>query len=381
MKKIEAKIVADSINQQGDRITTYLLTFPRFILAELNTHRVFSKNSASSRAIPFEKMVKMVQEDPFIPIAWQKNHKGMQGNEYWIDDDTVTVDEGDEYERYTKIYSATEHFITKWLEARDLAIAQSYELNRLGVTKQLCNRLLEPFMWHTVLLTGTEFKNFFELRCPLYQTPVSQTVEPQYSWKDLEEVHSNPINLEILENNRDNYTFKFQHSKGNAEIHMQALAEAMWDAYNESTPKELKEGEWHIPFGDKIQLAYTDYDFNGIITNEGINKKLKISTARCARLSYMTFDGEIDYEKDLKLHDTLLESHHMSPFEHCARAMTQDEYYLFVKGKADALEDNIDYCNITFNNPPKNTIGWCRNFKGFIQYRHFIENYYDGFRM
>ena len=169
MKKIEAKIVADSINPQGDRITTYLLTFPRFILAELNTHRVFSKNSASSRAIPFEKMVKMVKEDPFIPIAWQKNHKGMQGNEYWTDDDTVTVDEGDEYERYTKIYSAIEHFITKWLEARDLAIAQSYELNRLGVTKQICNRLLEPFMWHTVLLTGTEFENFFNLRMPCYE--------------------------------------------------------------------------------------------------------------------------------------------------------------------------------------------------------------------
>ena len=86
MKKIEAKIIADSINQQGDRITTYLLTFPRFILAELNTHRMFSRNSASSRAIPFEKMVKMVQEDPFIPIAWQKDHKGMQGTEYFTNE-------------------------------------------------------------------------------------------------------------------------------------------------------------------------------------------------------------------------------------------------------------------------------------------------------
>src|SRR5574344_280154 len=85
MKKIEAKIIADSISPQGDRITTYLLTFPRFILSELNTHRMFSKNTASSRAIPFETMVKMVEEDPFIPIAWQKDHKGMQGTEYIID--------------------------------------------------------------------------------------------------------------------------------------------------------------------------------------------------------------------------------------------------------------------------------------------------------
>ena len=72
MKKIEAKIVADSINKQGDRITTFLLTYPRFIHSELMTHRMFSRNSASSRAIPFEKMVKDVLENPFIPIAWQK---------------------------------------------------------------------------------------------------------------------------------------------------------------------------------------------------------------------------------------------------------------------------------------------------------------------
>ena len=72
MKKIEAKIITDSISPQGNRITTFLLTYPRFIHSELMTHRVFSRNSASSRAIPFEKMVKMIEEDPFIPIAWQK---------------------------------------------------------------------------------------------------------------------------------------------------------------------------------------------------------------------------------------------------------------------------------------------------------------------
>ena len=165
----KCEILADSISNLGHRLTTFKVTYPRIIHAEMCRHRTLSRNSASSRAIPFKKMVQMVEEDPFIPIAWQKDHKGMQGTEYWTDDDTVTVDEGDEYERYTKIYSATEHFITEWLEARDLAIAQSYELNRLGVTKQLCNRLLEPFMWHTELITGTEWENFFELRMPSYE--------------------------------------------------------------------------------------------------------------------------------------------------------------------------------------------------------------------
>jgi thymidylate synthase ThyX len=83
---IQAKIVADSLNPQGDRLTTFIVTFPRIILAEFNTHRMFSRNSASSRAIPFDKMVKSVQENPFIPIVWQKDHKGMQGKEYLTDE-------------------------------------------------------------------------------------------------------------------------------------------------------------------------------------------------------------------------------------------------------------------------------------------------------
>ena len=72
MNKIQAVIVADSVDTRGNRITSFLLTYPRFIHSELMTHRMFSRNSASSRAIPFEKMVKMIEEDPFIPIAWQK---------------------------------------------------------------------------------------------------------------------------------------------------------------------------------------------------------------------------------------------------------------------------------------------------------------------
>ena len=168
MKKISAEIVADSINQQGDRITTYLLTFPRFILAELNTHRVFSKNSASSRAIPFEKMIKMVQEDPFIPIAWQKDHKGMQGTEYFNTHYSQTND-----------YNQDIHY-GFWMDARDEAIRMATCLHDEGLTKQLCNRLLEHFMWHTVLLTGTEFENFFKLRCPRYEFLYNDDTPPKY---------------------------------------------------------------------------------------------------------------------------------------------------------------------------------------------------------
>ena len=176
MKKIEAKIVADSMDKRGNRITSFLLTYPRFIHGEIMTHRMFSRNSASSRAIPFEKMVKQVEEDPFIPIAWQKDHKGMQGTEY------ITGEK------------AIQNLNNQWLKARNESIKNAQSLSRgaytlevakdeegnnmrgfnlvdipdTSVTKQLCNRLLEPFMWHTVIVSATEFSNFFNLRCPEY---------------------------------------------------------------------------------------------------------------------------------------------------------------------------------------------------------------------
>lgn len=198
--KINATIVADSVNPQGDRITTMLVTFPRFILAELNTHRMLSKNSASNRAIPFNKMVEAVQENPFIPIAWQKNHPGMQGSSYLSKTDNFglnsfiaasidtlnTKDKGTkEYEKEKKLLEEKMELISKllssyqfeektlddwWLFARDKAIEAAAIIYVFDVTKQLCNRLLEPFMWHTVLITGTndDWNNFFNLRYPQY---------------------------------------------------------------------------------------------------------------------------------------------------------------------------------------------------------------------
>jgi hypothetical protein len=150
--QIKAEIVADSLSPQGDRLTSLLITFPRFILAEVNTHRMLSKNTSSSRAIPFNKMVESVQNDPFIPIAWQKHHSGMQGNQYETDKGNILY---------------LEH---KWKHGLNSALDAAKRLNMSKVTKQLCNRLLEPFMWTTMLITGSKegWDNFFELRCPQY---------------------------------------------------------------------------------------------------------------------------------------------------------------------------------------------------------------------
>ena len=396
MKKIiSAQIVTDSMSPQGHRITTFLLTYPRFIHAEIMTHRVFSRNTASSRAIPFEKMVKMIKEDPFIPIAWQKDHKGMQGTEYITDPKIIDFKKGVWLHARNKAIQSAEEL--RYNLTRIKSMEDIQEIEETSVTKQLCNRLLEPFMWHTALVTATEWENFYELRCPQYHLENVPTVNEDLSLnaKTITLVGKSKKELlkQINEIDNDSYTgFKtilnkysdldwLQINKSQAEIHMQALAESMWDAMNESTPKQLQAGEWHIPFGDNIDEDKIEEFLRGPYRASYVRKekdvqhaKIEISTARCARLSYMTFDGEIDYEKDIKLYDTLLKSHHMSPFEHCARAMTQDEYYLFAKGKADDLEDNIDYCNIMFSNPSKNIIGWCNNFHGFIQYRYLIEN-------
>lgn len=369
---IQAKVIADSKSPQGKRLTTMVVTFPRFILAELNTHRMFSRNSASSRAIPFEKMVKSVQENPFIPIAWQKDHKGMQGSEYFNHNDTFIELEEEK--------NCIRECFIRWNEAKNYAIKYAKKLNKLqttigeiGVTKQLCNRLLEPFMWHTVIISATEWENFFALRCPQYQTPVSQTIEPQRSWKDLISNHSNLQNLDLLESNRDNWIFKLQHNKGQAEIHMMALAEAMWDAYNESVPKQLKAGEWHIPFGDDINVDKLEEILHGphrasYIRHDGDiqQAKVEIATAMCARVSYTVVGEEgkePNYENDLKLHDRLAKSGHWSPFEHCAKVMDDSEYVNCIGTNYNPITDVA-----------KTIHGISGNFQGFIQYRKMFNN-------
>ena len=232
------KIIEDSKNIQGDRITTFVLTFPRFLLAELNTHRMFSRNSASSRAIPFNKMVKEVKENPFIPIAWQKDHKGMQGTEYFTDEKDISW------------------FKMNHLKARDQAVERATDAHEKGLTKQIVNRYLEPFMWHTVILTATEFDNFFELRCPeyLFNNNIYK------SKKEVIKSKHKPFRFKINENEFIEYKDVFNDdrfwlsiNKGQSEIHMMALAEAMYDEMNESVPKLLKAGEYHIPLIQVIE--------------------------------------------------------------------------------------------------------------------------------
>ena len=365
--KISAKIVADSVSPQGDRLISVLCTFPRIILAEVNTHRMLSKNTSSSRAIPFKKMVEAVQENPFIPIAWQKEHKGMQGNEYIIDEKDLERIKKDWLEaRDNAVYSAVQlndGFNIKDEEGKYVMTKPELRVNR--VTKQLANRLLEPFMWTTMLITGSKegWDNFFNLRNPVYEIG-RNTFK---SKKEVLNYYSDDPNFPELRkySNLD----WLQINKGQAEIHMMALAEEIYDAMNESTPIQLQAGEWHVPFAIEIINLYIKNKGYVPETKVPVDEFVKISTAMAAHTSYTIVGGEAvkSYEKWIELHDKLIayDPPHSSPMEHCAKAMSDKEYISFFKGELPNENLELVY---------KGQHGWCNNLKGFIPYRYFIDN-------
>lgn len=369
---IKAEVIADSKNEFGNRITTMLVTFPRYILAELNTHRMFSKNSSSSRAIPFERMLTTVENTPFVPMAWMENHKGMQGDSYITDPEKI------------------QELEDEWHYAKNSAIENAQSLFDKGVTKQIVNRLLEPFMYHTVLITATEWENFFYLRCPRYQDEFTHrkedgTLETKTHYYRSKKDFLNGTGKQYLEPLSINW---LERNKGQADIHMMALAEAMWDARNESTPVQLEAGQWHIPFEDRMSNIDIldevnidgkfddDLDYQDKLIQDA---KLKISTAMCARTSYTVIGEEHkipNVAKDIQLANRLSLSGHWSPFEHCAKAMEVSEMLNYLNGKVEI--GNIDEGELqifveTSDPESSKVVGWSGNFKGFIQYRKTFE--------
>lgn len=274
-----AKIIANS-TASGVPLTTMEVTFPRFILAEFNTHRVFSRNSASSRAIPVERRIAQVRENPFVPEAFTVNRRGMQATE--------TLDDRDG----SKARDV-------WLRARDAAVEQADALVSLGVHKQHANRLLEPFCWHTVVVTATEWENFFNLR-------TDKAAQPE----------------------------------------MQIVAKMMREAYEESVPRELQEGEWHLPYltdQDGREEPVVARPVHGdIVTGTGwrpysTGEKIAVSVARCAAVSYERQNADKPFSEYKKRHDDLLAAGHMSPFEHQAKVSTSGEIENFLgMGASDA---------------------------------------------
>lgn len=256
MTTITAQIVADSITVAGNRLTTIHMRYPRFIHAELMTHRVFSRNARSSRAVPVKTMIDEIVNDPVVPLHWGKNQKGMQAEH--------------EHNEQVSLYTGAEHggngvwpFSREkaWLKAADQAVIFARAFDEAGYHKQIVNRLLEPFMHIDVLVSATEWVNFLWLR----------------DHKD-------------------------------AEPHIAMLAREVRQVMDASTPEKLHPGDWHLPY------------VRGRDDIDELDLAIKISAARCARISYKPFDGGSNYAAELERYDRLVGSQpmHASPVEHQA---------------------------------------------------------------
>lgn len=244
--KITAKVVADSCAFAGNagRITTMQLEYPRFIHSEMLTHRVFSRNASSSRAIPVDKLIALALDDPAFFVNIGSNKPGMQAGEE-VDEDT------------------RKKFAIEWAELSHVVAQYARRWSRdYGIHKQVVNRVMEPWHHIKVVVTATDWSNFFELR----DHPAAQ---PE----------------------------------------MRALAVVMKEALDASEPRRLMYGNWHLPYADEERSTYS------------LERLIKASAARCARVSYMNHDGtHPDIEKDIALHDMLVAGVpiHASPAEHQA---------------------------------------------------------------
>ena len=379
---IKAEIIAHSKRAgTGDEMITYKLTFPRIILSEVNTYKMLEKNTSSSRAIPFEKMVEVIEKEPFIPIAWQLSHKGMQGNKYITDPYIVEKKRG------------------YWLDARDKAIVSAsnlvssevssteYKQNEDGsfeeksvtlisnstVTKQIANRLLEPWMWVTQLVTGSResFKHLFEQRCPQYEIDGNAFGKLYYKSKKSAIECCNMNGVSNYPRIDDDLAW-LKINKGQAEIHFMDLAEKMYDALNESTPDILKGGEWHIPFsediwgfGDTDMLNFPDF--------------IKMSVCLTAKISYTKIGDEntITLEKAREMYEKLKNSGHWSCFGHIAKCMTDEDYRSWYKGFISTKTFTNDYGGSSTgldSNDFLKAQGYNKNLKGFISLRQYVED-------
>lgn len=252
---ISAKVIADSV-YNDKRITTLQLVMPRFTLSQFNKHRAFSSNAASSRAIPTAKLIEQVRKDCVKPVYWGENQAGMVAD--------------NELKGWKK--GVCEEI---WGIAAHNAADTAQQLLEMGVHKQIANRVLEPFMWAHVVVTATEWDNFFKLRLEHDSQPEMQ--ELARCMKEAMD-NSEPVQRRV---------------------HFPYITKKDWDVYQYLTVDDPSAG---FKDADYCELA-------------------KISAARCARVSYLNHDqSEPDLVKDLTLAKRLHDAFHLSVFEHQAVA-------------------------------------------------------------
>lgn len=299
-----AEIKADSISPDGCRLTTFEATYPRIVHSEMMTHRVFSRNSASTRAIPIATQLYNLLTNPFIPEKFGINQPGMQAYshlsglkhdlavELWLrgrDRAVTTVLElilGPELAESVLEYESNREYVSGDILLEDFEKIKALlpksndidlgETNVLNVHKQLAGRGLEAYMWHTIVLTGTEFDNFYALR---------------------------------------------DHAEAQGEI--ATIARLMRSAEKASTPKKIDYGQWHLPYVDEGEFKSAE---------DGIRS----SGARAAAASYGRQNVK-NPDKEFERYDSLRSGGHMSPLEHQATPFEKGEWNLIEALRKDAM--------------------------------------------
>ena len=315
---ISAKVICDSISEQGVRLTTFEIEYPRIVMSEFNTMRAISKNSSSSRAIPVSKMLEHTQNINLKPIYFGSKKSGMQAGDELDGNDLINA----------KLF---------WEAALFDAITWATELDELGVAKEVCNRLVEPFQLVKVVCTATDWDNFFNLRL---------------------------------------------HPDSDPNICM--LAYKMYEAMQESKPIKLKAGEWHLPYvdscyeidqntqekGDKLEYYVGELYTKGF-KYISLEQAIKLSAASCASVSYRT-EG-MTLEKADKIFDMLIKAEvvHSSPLEHCATPV-KPKFSELGKVRVNCSEPQSWEEGITHMNKQGQLCSG--NLRGYVQYRHLLPN-------
>lgn len=317
MTQPAAKVLLDSITEEGDRITTVELTHHRFILAETNTHGAISKNSASSRAIPLQKMQNKFINDPAYPAAYRAEQAGMSaGGDLTGDDLDRAIDLFNEWNNLT--YDTIDAYLNGLIEKYGLDEYQKHTLHKSWI-----NRLMEPMQWHTAIWT----------------------FDHNLLWNMLS-----------------------QRDHPDAQPEFYELAKELRVALADSEPKRLLYDQWHMPLlreedEDDIHSLAEEWkkhtkNLPPMIIAQSL--KRQISVARCARVSYMTHDGTRDIREDLRLHDRLANQNppHASPFEHVCTPAPWNKKNTHVR--------QLDGSSKVYSRPK---IG---KFYGWLQMRHAI---------
>jgi hypothetical protein len=325
---ISAKILCDSINTQGNRFTTFEVEYPRIIHAELLTHRQLSRNCASSRAIPFDKMQ---QQLTGIPSRFGAAQRGMQddGREF---NNYVSLPIDVEFDEPTdsglfQIEYEDMNAVSAWKYAENYAVMCSKAFKEAGFHKQIYNRLTEPFQTIKAVISATEWDNWYWLRDDEMADPT------------------------IAE-----------------------LARKMKEAYDSSFPQLLKAGEWHLPYVDSRELG-CGKEYTIIENSEELfltlEQAIKVSCARCAAVSYRQEDYGL--EKCLELYERLVGSDklHSSSLEHCATPMNDYEFewgvsVMNVPNMSGTWQEGISHVDREGNL-------WSGNLKNWIQYRKTVK--------